>query len=126
MKHRTLRLEHPQILMRPARLAVLLTLVLAALILTSLGQWPSAEAIGTPPGSAVSHNKTACADHGGFAALGTFGTYLHDIGINNPGSNDLPGATSWMFPNATTGSTTGGNNNSLCGGGNVPSPFAGT
>jgi HxlR-like helix-turn-helix len=31
----------------------------------------------------------------------------------------------WMFPNASSGSTTGGNNNFICGGGNVPSPFSG-
>lgn len=93
-----------------------------ALGTTFLGAIP---AEGTPPGSAVSHGNTVCADHGGFHALGTFGSSsLHDIGVNDPGSNARPGATSWMFPNAKTGSTTGGNNNSLCGGGNVPSPFA--
>jgi hypothetical protein len=94
-----------------------------ALSATSVGAIP---APGTPPGSAVSRHNTVCADHGGFDALGTFGTSsLHDIGVDNPGSNLRPGATSWMFPNAKTGSTTGGNNNSICGGGNVPSPFVG-
>jgi hypothetical protein len=79
----------------------------------------------SPPGAAVSGDNTVCADHGGFRALGTFGSGpLHDIGINNPGSNLRPGATSWMFPNVNTGSTTGGNNNAICGGGNVPPPFA--
>jgi hypothetical protein len=78
----------------------------------------------SPPGAAVSGNNTVCADHGGFRALGAFGSSpLHDIGVNNPGSNGRPGATSWMFPNTSTGSTTGGNNNALCGGGNVPPPF---
>ena len=78
----------------------------------------------SPPGSGVSVDATVCAGHGGFRALGTFGaSSLHDIGVNDPGSNGRPGATSWMFPNTRTGSTTGGNNNSLCGGGNVPQPF---
>jgi hypothetical protein len=78
----------------------------------------------SPPGAAVSGDNTVCAEHGGFHALGTFGSSpLHDIGVNNPGSNLRPGATSWMFPNATAGSTTGGNNNAICGGGNVPPPF---
>jgi hypothetical protein len=78
----------------------------------------------SPPGAGVSRDSTVCADHGGFRALGTFGSgLLHDIGVNNLGSNQRPGATSWMFP-SRTGSTTGGNNNSLCGGGNVPPPFA--
>ena len=88
---------------------------------TSAGAVP---APGTPPGADVSRGNTDCADHGGFAALGTFGPGAHDIGVNHPGSNRRPGATSWMFPNATTGSTTGGNNSSLCGGGNIPGPFA--
>ena len=79
----------------------------------------AAPAPGTPPGSDVAHDRTVCADHGGFGALGTFGSGAHDIGVNYPGSNRRPGATSWMFPNANSGSTTGGNNNSLCGGGNV-------
>jgi hypothetical protein len=78
---------------------------------------------GTPPGADVSRDQTACADHGGFGALGTFGPGAHDIGVNSPGSNARPGATSWQFPNLKTGSTTGGNNSSLCGGGNVPPPF---
>ena len=86
----------------------------------------AAGAIPAPPhGSDVSHERTPCADHGGFAALGTFGPGAHDIGVNYPASNLRPGATSWMFPNAETGSTTGGNNNSLCGGGNVPTAFVG-
>ncbi len=78
---------------------------------------------GPPPGADVSHGETVCAEHGGFDALGTFGSGPHDIGVNSPGSNLRPGATSWRYPNAKTGSTTGGNNNSLCGGGNVPPPF---
>ena len=88
---------------------------------TSVGAIPP----GPPPGSDVSHDQTVCAEHGGFAALGTFGSGPHDIGINSPGSNLRPGATSWMYPNLKTGSTTGGNNNSICGGGNVPPPFPG-
>ena len=83
----------------------------------------AAPAPGGPPGSDVAHDRTVSADHGGFAALGTFGPGAHDIGVNYPGSNLRPGATSWTFPNANSGSTTGGNNNSLCGGGNVPPPF---
>jgi hypothetical protein len=79
-----------------------------------------------PLGSAVAHDATPCADHGGFGALGTFGPGAHDIGVNFPGSNLRPGATSWMFPNVRTGSTTGGTNNSLCGGGNVTPPFGGS
>jgi hypothetical protein len=91
----------------------------------ALSATPASAIPGPPPGSDISHDQTACADHGGFAALGTFGPGAHDIGVNYPGSNLRPGATSWMFPNAKSGSTTGGNNNSLCGGGNVPSPFGG-
>jgi len=119
------RAEHlPMLMMRPGRLLVLLALAIAGLVFVPLGGPWSAAAIGTPPGSGVSHDQTDCADHGGFHALGTFGSAAaHDIGVNYPGSNLRPGATSWMFPNAKTGSTTGGNNNSLCGGGNVPSPF---
>jgi hypothetical protein len=116
--------EHLPVLVRPVRLVVFLALVIAVLMFTALGERRTAEALGTPPGSGVSHDQTACADHGGFAALGTFGSAAaHDIGVNYPGSNLRPGATSWMFPNASSGSTTGGNNNSICGGGNVPSPF---
>jgi hypothetical protein len=78
---------------------------------------------GPPPGAAVARDASPCAEHGGFRALGTFGSSsLHDIGINDKGSNGRPGATSWMFP-SDTGSTTGGNNNSICGGGNVPPAF---
>jgi hypothetical protein len=102
--------------------ALLATGSVVALSATSAWAIPAA---GTPPGSGVSHDKTVCADHGGFAALGTFGRGAHDIGVNFPGSNLRPGATSWMYPNANSGSTTGGNNNSLCGGGNVPTPFVG-
>ena len=91
----------------------------------SAGSAGAIPAPGTPPGADVSRDNTVCADHGGFAALGTFGRGAHDIGVNFPGSNLRPGATSWRFPNASSGSTTGGNNNSLCGGGNVPSPFSG-
>jgi hypothetical protein len=80
----------------------------------------SAASPNTPPGSAVAHDRSVCADHGGFGGLGQYG-----VGVNKPGSNGRPGATSWMFPNSNTGSTTGGNNNSLCGGGNVPPPYAG-
>ena len=109
----------------PMRPVVLLALVIACLSFAALGELPSAAAVGTPPGSDVSHGQTDCSDHGGFAALGTFGPGAHDIGVNYPGSNLRAGATSWMFLNATTGSTTGGKHNSLCGGGNVPSPFDG-
>jgi hypothetical protein len=117
-------LAHLSVLIRPRRLFVLLALIVAGLAFTPLAAWRSADAIGTPPGFDVSHDQTACADHGGFDALGTFGSAAaHDIGVNYPGSNQRPGATSWMYPNTSTGSTTGGNNNSLCGGGNVPTPF---
>jgi hypothetical protein len=86
---------------------------------------PATPPNGGPPGSVVAHASTECADHGGFRALGRFGSGpLHDIGVNDQGSNHRPGATSWMFP-SDSGSTTGGNNNALCGGGNVPSPFDG-
>src|SRR5262249_7189435 len=99
--------------------------VLAAVAITSV--WVAGVAhAGSPPGATVSTNNTVCADHGGFHSLGTnSGRTVHDIGINNLGSNGRPGATSWMFPNKNTGSTTGGNNNSICGGGNVPPPFTG-
>jgi hypothetical protein len=117
--------EHCSVLIRPARLVVVLALVVAGLAFTPFGALRSADAIGPPPGSDVSHDQTACADHGGFLALGTFGSLAaHDIGVNYPGFNQRPGATSWMYPSTISGSTTGGNNNSLCGGGNVPSPFA--
>ena len=92
-----------------------------ALSATAMG---AGAAPGAPPGAGMSRDNTVCADHGGFGALGTFGPGAHDIGVNYPGSNRRPGATSWMFPNANTGSTTGGNNNSLCGGGNIPTSFA--
>jgi hypothetical protein len=108
------------------RLLVLFTFVGGSLALTPLVGAAAAAPKAPPPGSAVAHDATPCADHGGFGALGTFGAGAHDMGVNFPGSNLRPGATSWMFPNVRTGSTTGGNNNSLCGGGNVPPPFAGS
>src|SRR5262245_53523765 len=74
-----------------------------------------------PPGADVAHENTTCAEHGGFHSLGEHGS-VHDIGVHNPLSNGRPGATSWTFP-SNTGSTTGGNNNLICGGGNVPAPF---
>jgi hypothetical protein len=120
------RVEHWLIPMGPLWVIVVVAVAVASLSAMTLGALPSAEALGTPPGSGVSHDHTDCADHGGFDALGTFGSAAaHDIGVNYPGSNLRAGATSWMFPNAKTGSTTGGNNNSLCGGGHVPAPFAG-
>jgi hypothetical protein len=97
--------------------AALATVAIASVWLAGVAQ------AGTPPGSTVSQDNTACAGHGGFHALGDSGSAVHDIGVNHGGSNERPGATSWMFPNLNTGSTTGGNNNSLCGGGNVPPPF---
>jgi hypothetical protein len=117
--------EHARVTRRHGRrLGASLAFVGVGLVLTPLAGVASAQPGGTPPGSDVSHESTPCADHGGFGALGTFGPGAHDIGVNFPGSNLRAGATSWMFPNARTGSTTGGNNNSLCGGGNVPPPFA--
>ena len=97
---------------------------LAALLLSGVFATEAAAAPPTtpPPGSGVSQGNTDCAGHGGFRTLGTNGSgALHDIGINNLGSNGRPGASSWMFPGDVT---TGGANNSLCGGGNVPPPFA--
>jgi hypothetical protein len=118
--------EHLPVPVHPRRLIVLLAVIAATLVFLTIGGWRSAHAIGTPPGMDVSHDQTPCAVHGGFAALGTFGSSpLHDIGVNYPGSNLRPGATSWMFPNLKSGSTTGGNNNSICGGGNIPTPFDG-
>ena len=111
------------------RLLASTTIVAVAAIGGPIATAASASAVPpstSPPGAAVSGDNTVCAEHGGFHALGTFGSSpLHDIGVNNPASNLRPGATSWMFPNANSGSTTGGINNSLCGGGNVPSPFVG-
>jgi hypothetical protein len=106
------------------RLLVVVTVIVGGVVCTPLLGPAAAAPKGPPSGSGVAHDATPCADHGGFGALGTFGAGAHDIGVNFPGSNLRPGATSWMFPNVRTGSTTGGNNNSLCGGGNVPSPFA--
>ena len=102
--------------------ALFTTATFVACSATSAGATPGP---GTPPGADVARGNTVCADHGGFRALGTFGSGAHDIGVNFPASNLRPGATSWMFPNANTGSTTGGNNNSLCGGGKTPPPFVG-
>jgi hypothetical protein len=116
------RVEQRSVPVRPVRVVVLLALVVAGLMATPLGGWSAAGAA-SPPGAGVSQSNTVCAQHGGFGSLGATGS-MHDVGINNKGSNDRPGATSWMFPNLNTGNTTGGNNNSICGGGNVPSPFA--
>jgi hypothetical protein len=107
--------------MRPVCLVALFALVIPALLCVVLVEYASADAIDTPPGSSVSQGQTVCAKHGGFASLGAFGS-PHDVGINNPLSNQRPGATSWMFPNPS-GSTTGGNNNKICGGGNIPTAF---
>jgi hypothetical protein len=104
--------------MKRSLLAILAGLVLSVVFAAEASAAPPS----APPGAAVSQDNTSCAAHGGFRSLGTNGSgSLHDIGINNLGSNGRPGATSWMFPG--TG-TTGGLNNSLCGGGNVPPPFA--
>jgi hypothetical protein len=99
--------------------------VFAALVVVAVSSvWIAGAAhAGTPPGSAIARGNTVCADHGGFHSLGEHGSVVHDIGRNNLGSNRRPGATSWMFPNQNTGSTTGGNNNSLCGDGTIPPPF---
>jgi hypothetical protein len=116
------RVERLAVPVHAVRLLVLVALVVSALMFTPLGGWRAAGAA-SPPGAGVSQANTTCAQHGGFGSLGTTGS-LHDVGIHNKASNDRPGATSWMFPNLNTGSTTGGYNNSICGGGNVPSAFA--
>ncbi|MFA5882519.1 MAG: hypothetical protein WDA60_01570 [Acidimicrobiia bacterium] len=99
--------------------------VAAAALAVPLGGLASAGGgYGSQPGfdNAIT-NSDGCAGHGAFGAFGTTGDVVHDFGVNHPGSNGKPGASSWQFPGAG-GGTTGGNNNSLCGGGNVPAPFA--
>lgn len=61
---------------------------------------------GSQPGFEVANANTVCAGHGAFGAFGTFGDVTHDFGINNPGSNGVPGAD---------GTQTGINNSTLCG-----------
>ena len=77
---------------------------------------------GTQPG-AVAMGNTVCAGHGAFGAFGNNGVGQHDFGVNNPGSNGLPGASNWQNPSTTSGLSTGGNNSSLCGNGASPAPF---
>ncbi len=73
------------------------------------------------PGSTVAQDHTICAGHGAFGAFGNFGD-PHDFGINNLGTNGLPGASSFKRPG--TGGTTGGNNSALCGNQATPPPFS--
>jgi len=62
---------------------------------------------GTQPGfdNAIA-NSNGCAGHGAFGAFGANGDVVHDFGVNNPGSNGVPGAD---------GHQTGINNATLCG-----------
>ncbi len=106
------------------RKALFVILAAAGLSMVPAGVAFAGGNAGSPPGSTTAMGNTDCAAHGAFGAFGTFGPGVHDFGINNLGGNGEPGASSWQDPNLVTGQTTGGNNNSLCGGGNVPAPFA--
>lgn len=57
------------------------------------------------PGYEVAKESTPCVDHGSFGYFGAYGE-VHDLGINNLGSNGAPGAD---------GTKTGYNNSHLCG-----------
>jgi hypothetical protein len=74
---------------------------------------------GSQPGYSVANSNTPCAGHGSFGAFGATGDVAHDHGVNNPGSNGLPGASNFAHP-AADGETTGGNNSALCGNGATP------
>lgn len=78
---------------------------------------------GSQPGYGVATANTDCAGHGSFGAFGDKGDVAHDLGVNNPGSNDRPGASNWQFPGDY--GTTGGNNSALCGNQASPPPFTG-
>jgi hypothetical protein len=71
---------------------------------------PSGGGYGSQPGHAVVLEVGAqCgsgAGSGAFGAFGTFGDVTHDYGINNLGSNGVPGAD---------GTQTGLNNSAVCG-----------
>lgn len=62
---------------------------------------------GTQPGfdKAIT-NSNGCAGSGAFGAFGAHGDVTHDFGVNNPGSNGVPGADGYQ---------TGVNNALLCG-----------
>jgi hypothetical protein len=67
---------------------------------------PTFAIYGSQPGFDVSNSHTTCAGHGAFGAFGDKGDVTHDFGVNNPGSNNKPGAD---------GQQTGINNSTLCG-----------
>ena len=57
------------------------------------------------PGYEPAISNTECADHGSFGFFGDKGV-IHDFGVNNPGSDNKPGAN---------GQATGDANSHLCG-----------
>jgi hypothetical protein len=80
--------------------------VIASVGIAGAFSLPAFAAYGTQPGFTVSNSHTACAGHGAFGAFGENGDVAHDFGVNNPGSNNQPGAD---------GHQTGLNNSALCG-----------
>jgi hypothetical protein len=62
---------------------------------------------GTQPGFDTAQTQSdGCAGSGAFGAFGAHGDVTHDFGVNNLGSNGVPGAD---------GRQTGLNNSALCG-----------
>jgi hypothetical protein len=81
------------------------TLITAAIAALALVPAAASAHYGDQPGFTVAQGQTACSGAGAFGAFGANGD-VHDFGINNPGSNNAPGAD---------GTQTGLNNSTLCG-----------
>jgi ABC-type phosphate transport system substrate-binding protein len=83
-------------------------LIAAATVALGVGLMaaPAMADYGTQPGFAQSTSQTDCSGAGAFGAFGANGDVSHDFGVNNPGSNEAPGAD---------GTQTGINNSTLCG-----------
>jgi hypothetical protein len=82
--------------------AIALSAVVAGLLIPATA---SAGGAYSGPGYDQAIGNTPCADHGAFGYFGQQGE-VHDLGINNLGSNGAPGAD---------GAKTGDSNSHLCG-----------
>ncbi len=80
--------------------------LMVACVVPAFAQDPTDHGYGSQPGYSVSASHTVCQGHGAFGAFGAKGDVVHDFGVNNPGSNGVPGAN---------GQATGDNNSNLCG-----------